>query len=195
MATDLTVPEGQVVVFDDDAEPSLQTYLEKVPVETLDDLVTNGLVSSHDHLASMLDAAREVTDTSLRSISSTREVPLVAGSGRMDLGRYRPFAIRTSDVSESERDGFWRIFRAIPSSSVTKVTTSTKLKDLGLSRVQPVVIAALFKDVTIEAGATLTFAGKVKKMSCGDLLIKRTGRIKVVGSGLVIKAGSIKGEQ
>lgn len=194
MAENLTVPRGQTYRFDDDVEPGLRQYVSTVAIEKLDDLVDSGLVGSKNDLTSMLDSARAATDTALQSIARSPDAAFVPGTRRIDLGRFRPFAIRSAEVAHADRDAFWRIVREVPSDRIATLKRDTRLTGV-IASPQLVIGLVAAQDVTVEPGATLHFAGSVKTLKCRDLLIKKTGRIEVKGSGLVVRARAIKGDQ
>lgn len=195
MAENLTIPRGRTYSFDDDVEPTLRQYVKTAAIEKLDDLVENGLVRSRDDLNSMLDSARAATDTALRSIARTPDATFVPGTRRIDLGRFRPFAIGAAEVAHADRGAFWRIVREVPSDRIATLKPDTPLTALISSAQLQIMSWVLANDVTVEPGATLHFAGSVKTLTCRDLLIKKTGKIQVQGSGLVVRARAIKGEQ
>lgn len=193
MPADLTVPEGTTVVFDDAPTQDLAPYVERVTVERLSDLVEAGLVRSPEALDAMLESGRHVTARAIENLGTQRPVRRLAGTGRVDLGRFASFEHTVAeDTAATDRRAFWRVFRAIDPTLVRRIKPSDVLK-LGPSIADLVKI--LTKDCTIEPGATLQFSGKEKFFLCGDLLIRRTGRIVVNGAGITISAASIQGEQ
>lgn len=193
MPNNLLVPSGQTIRFDDQVPKDLQRFVSKVPLETLNDLVASGLVSSEEKISSMLNAAQEVTDSSLRAITNTRQVRLTS-TGQMDLGRFRPFMVRAPQATVPEREWFWEIFRNLPSEAVANLSPTAELHKI-LPFWKPVITTVKAANVKIDTGATLDFGGAILGMNCDHILIKKNGRIEIATKNFVLKAKSIEGEQ
>jgi hypothetical protein len=83
---------------------------------------------------------------------------------------------------------FWSVAREVPPALLVsgKVSSSTELPVL--HRLPSFSLA----DITVESGATLKVTAK--HLACRNLLIKHTGKLSCVGSGLYVQAASIEGK-
>ena len=196
MEDNLTVEEGTTVVLDENPPAELAGNLHRVRIRTLNDLVELGAVSSHEKLNQLLDSAKEVTATTLKRRDTFVPFVPVHGTTRPDLRRFGSFVAAAPDASSSEGIMFWRTVRGINPHEIATIDPSTHLTaDLyPWSRYRPIFLYRL-QNITVERGAVMTIGAKVQSLRCYDLLIKKTGRIVVKGSGTVIKAHSVKGEQ
>lgn len=184
MASDLIIEKNTTLTVTDDPPREIEQYIQRIDIESLGELATAGLVEESS-LDTMLAAARAVTTEALRRAAVTRPTPFVQGTKRLDLGRFTAFQINTASVTPVEQKIFWEVFRDLDPHRDIDLDVKVKV---------PSFINFLLADCTIEAGATLEFKGKKKRLTCGNLLIRRTGRI-VAQSGLHIRAASIEGEQ
>ncbi len=195
MTSNLTVTQGSTVVLNEQPPASLAGNFQQVQINTLDDLVTHGIIESPDTIRKLLEAAKDTTASALATRRKTF-VPFVAvpGTMRPDLRRFSSFTAAVPDVSPAEVHSFWRVARAIDPSILSTVKVGDALKSAPRIRVIPGMNHYTFKDITVEANGILTVAASVHRVRCGNLLIKNTGRILVEGGGVVIKAFSLKGE-
>lgn len=189
MPDDLVVGANAVLTISDDPGPGLDTFVERVPVTRLSDLVSAGLVRE-SVLTELLKAGKAVTAQALSEVTPARRVPFVPGSRRLDLGRYTAFTAASAKALPSEQSVFWKYFREVEPFAAGKVTIDTEI-----SQTISALIRLWTQDCTIEPGGTLQFTGSQKGFICRNLLIKRTGRIVVRGVGVSIRANSIQGEQ
>lgn len=193
MPADLLVREGTTVVFDDNPGPDAEPYVERVRIERLSDLVDAGLVRSPDTLEQLLEAGKDVTTRAITNLDVVRPVRRVAGTGRVDLGRFASFDHAAGDVAPGERQAFWRFFREVDPTLVKRLTASEVLAVRKPWMKE--IVKVLTADCTVEPGATLVFDGSDKWFMCGHLMIRKTGRIRVKGGAVSIHAKSIEGEQ
>lgn len=197
MAIDLSVGEGTSVVLDENPPAALAGSIQQVQIRTLNDLVDLGLVSSREELNQLLDSAKKVTAEMLTRRETFVPFVRIHGTTRPDLRRFGSFMAAAPEVSPSESRGFWRAVRGIDPRRLATVTPGMDL----ISVISPAALRIvgfykyLFNNITVEPSAVLEVGVNVQTLECHDLLIKKTGRIIVEGSGVVIKASSIKGEQ
>ena len=196
MEDNLTVEEGTTVVLDENPPAELAGNLHRVRIRTLNDLVELGAVSSHEKLNQLLDSAKEVTATTLKRRDTFVPFVPVHGTTRTDLRRFGSFMAAAPEASSSEGTAFWRTVRGINPHAIATVDSSTHLTAAlyPWSKYRKIFEYRL-QDITVEHGAVLMIGAKVQSLNCKDLLIKRTGRIVAKGSGTVIKAHSVEGEQ
>ncbi len=195
MAIDFTVAAGDHLVLDEHPPAHLAGTMSRLEIRTFSDLVGSGAVSSNEALSHMITAAKRVTEASL---APTGRGVLIPGTRRPDLQRFGGFAAATTALRSADSNTFWQIFREIEPSQVAALTATTNLTPIlpvSFKNVMEKFKVYLFKNVVVEVGATLELASSVKKFTCHDLLIKRSGKILVRGSGTLIKTFSIKGEK
>lgn len=188
-AKDLKVAAGTDVVLGDEAPPELAHAFTRATVRTYGDLVEHGLVGSEDELKTLVSAARTVTDRAINDPASfRRRQPL----GRRDLGRFPAMLAATADVEPVTMRGFWRLARAEDPRVVARWDLK-RVKQLEITRIFDIT-KWVFKDVTVESGATLKLTSMDSHLWCGHLLIKPGGRIVATGKTSFITATTIKGE-
>jgi hypothetical protein len=187
MAKNLIVPEGQRLDLSEKVPANLADAVQSVAIESFNDLVKGGLVRSDEDLKAFLDSAQSATKAALEEPGPPRPVP--GTLHRFDLQRFGRFIAGVPKTHPGEAKIFWNVARDLPPSILlSRVKVNTKLTDL---RGGLVLRLLHFLDITIEPAATLVV--KASKLSCGDLLIKKTGKLVVQGGGLYLKAVSIQG--
>ena len=198
MAIDLSVAQGTSVVLDENPPAALAGSIQQVQIRALNDLVDLGLVSSREELNQLLDSAKKVTAETLTRRETFVPFVRIHGTTRPDLRRFGSFMAVAPEVSPSASRGFWRAVRGIDPQRLATVTLDMDLRSV-INPASRRIISGLynyfFRDITVEPGAVLKVGANVQTLMCNDMLIKKTGRIIVEGSGVVIKASSIKGEQ
>ena len=195
MASNLVVEQGNAVTLDENPPPELADSFQQVQINTLSDLVEHGIVESQDTVTELLDVAKDATALALMNRRETfTPLETVPGTIRPDLRRFGNVVSAVPDISPVEVNSFWQIVRAIDPPVLSSVTPGMNLASVIPSWVPILYKYFLFNDVTVEANSTLTVTASVQKLNCHNLLIKKTGRILIQGSGVVIKAFSVKGE-
>jgi len=196
LAKDLIVKQGTTLVLNEKPPADLAPSLKKAEIKTFNDLVNHGVLTD-DNLDELLKAAKKVTTEALTRRETFHPRVRVPGTLRPDLRRFGAFMAAAPGFHRSEYNTFWRIARSIEPNKIESVTKSTNIKSV----LMPSAIAGwkipikyLFNDVTVEPGATLTIASTISQFECHDLLIKKTGVIKVEGS-CFFKCNSMEGEQ
>jgi hypothetical protein len=202
MAQDLVVREGTTVELSDTPSAALQESLQRTQLRTLRDLVNMGVVASEERLHQLLTAAKTVTAETLRRPTTFTPFVAVPGTARTDLRRFGSFLAETQGAGAAhplEVNAFWRVARAIEPTQLAEIDLDTPIANLrspiGNVVINPAIYHYLFRNVTVEPHSSLVIRPNIQSFRCGDLLIKRAGRIVVQGSGVVIKAHSIQGEQ
>ena len=142
-------------------------------------------------------AAKSVTEDRLRAPSTHTPFVTVRGTNRTDLRRFGAFRGEIQDVSTSEANAFWRVARTIDPNMLSSIDPSTVIADA--VTVAPRAwdfVRFIFENITVQEGAILRVSDRVNYITCGDLLIKRSGQIVANGgTSLFISANSIQGEQ
>jgi hypothetical protein len=198
MVSDLVVESGQTVVLDENPPPNLGANVEKLKINTLNDLVGMGIISSQKELENLISSAKKVTTTALTSSETFTPFVNVTGTTRPDLKRFGSFMASSPSVKPTEINTFWRIVRTVDPVKLESITAETDLSSIIHSSMLDAIGKLTlfnFKDVTVESNGVLEIHDPVQVLRCNDLLIKKYGRIVVKGSGVVIKAHSIKGEK
>lgn len=191
MPSDLAVEKDTTLLLDE-TQPEVAESFQRVRLDTLDDLVSQGLIKSGETLGRLLEAAKSVTAEAVERRETYVPAVLVPGTRRPDLRRFGSLLAAVSDVHPLELNVFWRAVRAIDPSLLTTANVRTSLRLAGAS---PLTFSRFaFNDVTVEAGSTLEIAPSVEILECRNLIIRKTGRILVLGSSMFIKASSIQGE-
>jgi hypothetical protein len=197
VANSLIVEAGSVVTLEENMPNDFAAQPERLQINKLEDFVDHGLVKSTDTLNRLLDAAKIVTEEKLRDPSTHSPFVPIRGTSRADLRRFGAFTSQVQDVSTVEANAFWRVARTIDPNMLTIIDTSATIGDsvtVG-SRLWDFV-RFVFENVTVEEGAILRVSNQVNYITCGDLLIKRSGQIVANGgASLFISANSIQGEQ
>ena len=190
---DLIVPASETVVLDEKPTNPYAGSRVEYKIDTLDDLVKIGAVSSQDNLKKLLSAAKEATRMALNTRETfTPRVTIPGGLDRADLRRFGTFLAKTGGEKDPEKAIFWRVIRSVEPKKIESLLTSTRLPTVVL------ITGFLFKDITVQPNATLLISVSAQQsqvLQANNILIKKTGKIKTLGGSLVIKAFSIKGEQ
>jgi hypothetical protein len=195
MPDNLIVEEGTTVTLEDNPRGAgLEAAYQALHLETFNDLVKEGLVSSNESLEQMLTAAKKITHEALTSRDTFTPTVTVRGTALPDLRRFGGFTAGSLQATPSDRSNFWRFARVVSPTAVAKLDMDTKLSSVGLANMARIA-KYLFRDVIVENNATLKVTGKSKLLSATNVLIKKGGRIVVSGGGLRIKAVSIQGQQ
>lgn len=202
MTQDLVVLEGSTVELTDAPPTALQGNFNQIQVRTLRDLVTTGMIDSEEKLHQLLASAQNVTAVALSNPATFTPFVAVSGTLRTDLRRFGSFLADTQVRGVTNRlevDSFWRVARAIEPSQLATIDLDTPLANVRTvvsgSLINARIYQYLFRSITVEPHSNLVIAPTVRALTCHDLLIHRTGKIIVQGSGVVIKAHSIQGEQ
>jgi hypothetical protein len=194
MASDLTVPEGSTVVLDENPPSQLAAALQHVQITTLNELAEFGIIASKDTVDALLNAAKQATTVALTQRPALSPFVPVVGTKRPDLRRFGTFISGAGGINPNEAEIFWRVARDIDPHRIGSLSPDTKLHST-----LPDALAKFtrfeFRDVVVEANATLSLAPTIHQLVCGELLIKKNGRMVVQGSGVKISAQSLRGEQ
>lgn len=196
MAQNLAVPQGATVTLDENPPAQLAGALQRIQIRTLDDLVSHGLIASSATLSRLLDGAKQVTAEAVSRRETYSPLVRIPGTPRIDLRRYGGFRAATPDVPELEASLFWRMVRAIPPTALGGIAQNTDLIAAPGVRINPKLgelIKFNFNDIEVQPNAVLAIKPTVQALTCNSLMIRRTGRIVVQGSGAVIRAFSIQG--
>jgi hypothetical protein len=185
MASNLVVGEGQMVALDESPPPQFEEAFKMVEISSFRDLVRHNLIESEDTLNVLFEAAQAATRSALNTTGTFRRVP--GTLRRPDLGRFGAFAAAAPEVHPAETQMFWSAAREIPP---VALVSARDVLEVQFSKIR-MIPTYFFADVTIEPSATLSVTAK--KLTCHALLIKHTGKLRVVGSGLIINASSIQG--
>jgi hypothetical protein len=194
MANNLTISGGTTIVLNENPTVELSESLQRIQINTLEDLVDAGVIDSQEKLQNLLNSAQLVTEEALSRRETFTPFIRVPGSSRDDLGRFGSFIAATPNILPSERHGFWRIARRIEPISMANITTAVDLNGV-VPLPSRQLLNFIFNNIEVESNAVLQIQSTVQLLSCNQLLIRRTGRIVVNGNSLKIQAFSIAGEQ
>lgn len=196
MANNLTINEGLTIVLDGNPPAEMAVNLQRIQINTLEDLVSNGIIESQSTLQELLNSAQVVTADALSNSETFTPFVRVPNSTRTDLRRFGSFIAATPDTLPSERQAFWRIARQIEPRLLSSLTSSQVLATSASNSRLSEIISYFFQNVTVEANAVLQINSAVQVFTCNELLVRRSGRIVVNGSNsLKINAFSIEAEQ
>lgn len=191
MPQDLLVKEGTHVLLDEQPPQSMVEALQRVKINTLQDLVNVGVVRSREALDKLIQSAQAATTSALRSRETYAPPVRVVGMARSDLRRFPAFRAAVPEVHSADADIFWRVVRDLEPTAIAHMTPASTLSWANLHLRE--ILKYLFNDVEIYSNAVLTLAPKVQVFECRNLIIRRGGKIVIQGTGTVIKAFSIQG--
>lgn len=192
MVQELIIAQNTTVVLDNKPTPELAGAMEYIKISKLEDLVSQGIIRSEENLTQLLNAAKTATASALSTVSTFNPAVFVPRTSRVDLRRFASFRVAAGEIGDRYESGlFWRIVRKVEPRSVVGLTVSADLSRL--IQIKPIIIFKL-RDITIEQNGMLRIGATIDSLLCNDLLIKRGGRVVVDGSGVTIRAHSVKGE-
>jgi hypothetical protein len=198
MAQELNVASNTEVLLNDRPSPDIAGAMQRITINKLSDLVSHEIVRSNEDLAKLLDAAKKVTVSAITAVPTFQPPVFVHGTPRPDLRRFAPFTVAAAELADKPESGlFWRIVRGVEPRVMASLTVNTRLSDhtIGFTRPDLSIIGYRFADLTVNQNAVLRISVTTDFLRCNHMLIKRGGRVIVEGSGVTIKAISIKGEQ
>jgi hypothetical protein len=192
MLQDLIVKQGTHVILDEKPPQAIAGALQRVNINTLQDLVDVGAVRSHDALDKLLHAAHTATASAIRLRETYTPMVRVHGTMLPDLRRFGAFRAAAPEVPSSDVDIFWRVVREIDPVTLATMTPATNLSSI-LRPSFGSIFKYLFKDVEVQSNSVLTLTPAIHVFLCNHLTICKGGKIAVQGSGMVINAFSIQG--
>lgn len=198
MAIDLVVPKNTSVILNAEPQDALKAQMKRLNIQTFGDLAAQKVVASASTIDRMLTAAKKVTQEALTRRETFTPFRPIPGTARTDLQRFGGFMAALPSEHPMEVKIFWLVARSIEPTKLQQIDKDTPIQaflDIGSRLALAKFVMFLFQDITVESGATLEIQKSVKILAANNVLIKRTGRIVVKGTGTTIKAFSIKGEQ